>query len=397
MKEIEFSVMEDWPGSSNNLLPLLEEFESQHGIHTNLIGIPWEQGWGEIAKYGIYGHGPDLSEIGTSWIGSLASMEALHPFTPAQISALGGADSFFKASWCTGLLPGDDTLWAVPWLGDICVLVYWRDIFEKAGITDFKDALASHASFAETLEKLQNAGYPYPLEITTTNTGAILHDAACWLWGAGGDFISPDQKKVTFTEGKAFEGWKNYFGLLRFISPETRIISSQVHELFRNRRAVVDLTGSWLGNIKSSQNPKLFSLLRTALVPGIPYVGGSSFVIWKYSQRSQEAFELIRFLSSQSLHLHTNPLHADMLSTRRDVIDMLDKEKDESQHVFAESLKTGHSFPTARLWGSIEDKLNKEIANIWGDLFANPKQDLDDCIHRHLDPLAYRLNLALMG
>ena len=58
-------------------------------------------------------------------------------------------------------------------------------------------------------------------------------------------------------------------------------------------------------------------------------------------------------------------------------------------------MQTGRSFPTARLWGSIEDKLVKVIDTIWGELFAQPDQNLDECLHRHFDPLARRLNMAL--
>jgi len=109
MVEIEFSVMEGAAGDANSLLPLLEAFEAEYHIHVNLIGIPWSKGWGEIAKFGIYGNGPDVSAIGTSWIGSLAAMQALRPFTPKQVKALGGAESFFETSWQIGFSPNDPT------------------------------------------------------------------------------------------------------------------------------------------------------------------------------------------------------------------------------------------------------------------------------------------------
>jgi len=48
-----------------------------------------------------------------------------------------------------------------------------------------------------------------------------------------------------------------------------------------------------------------------------------------------------------------------------------------------------------RLWGAVEDKLRVGLGSIWADLFANPDQDLDTCIHKHLDPLAARFNMTL--
>src|SRR3972149_5945361 len=113
MVEIEFTVMEGLEGDANNLLPILEAFEKQYRIHVNLTGITWVKGWAEIAKFGVFGHGPDVSSIGTSWIGSLAPMQALRPFTPQEVRALGGAEAFFESSWQTGLLPNDPTPWAI--------------------------------------------------------------------------------------------------------------------------------------------------------------------------------------------------------------------------------------------------------------------------------------------
>lgn len=60
-------------------------------------------------------------------------------------------------------------------------------------------------------------------------------------------------------------------------------------------------------------------------------------------------------------------------------------------------MQAGHIFPTMRLWGSIESKLITEIPNIWIDLFSDPGQDLETCLHKHLDPLAQRMNVALVS
>jgi len=57
--------------------------------------------------------------------------------------------------------------------------------------------------------------------------------------------------------------------------------------------------------------------------------------------------------------------------------------------------KLVQSFPTMRLWGSIEDKLVATISNIWLQLLTNPTQDIDECLRKHLDPLANRLNMLL--
>ena len=395
MVEIEFSVMEGNAGDSRNLLALLEAFEQQYHIHVNLTGIPWDRGWTEIAKFGIYGNGPDVSSIGTTWIGSLASMQALRPYQPQQIRALGGAEAFFQACWQTGLLPGDPTAWAIPWLADVHVIYYWKDALEKAGIqADFESAFSSQAALVDTLEKIHtDGGYAYPLDLTTINTPVVLHEAAHWLWDAGGDFVSPDGRRAIFDEPAAMEGFRNYFGLRPFISPDS-LGPAPRGDLFNAGKAAVYFAGPYLGNIGRANHPEWGERVGIVQSPGPAFVGGSSLVIWQYSKHAQEAFELIRFLSSQPTRIPASP-HDQGLPTRCEALNMVSIEDDIFHRTYLQALQHGRGVPTMRLWGSIEDRLVAEIATIWAELFARPETDLAECLSRHFHPLAQRLNIVL--
>jgi multiple sugar transport system substrate-binding protein len=393
MREIEFSVMEDAEGEANNLLPLLKAFEEQYNIHVKLTGMSWYKGWTDIAKIGIFGHGPDVSCIGQSWIGSLAAMHALRPFTPQQVRALGGADAFFESNWRSGFLPNDPTPWAIPWLGDAVVIYYWKDKLEKAGIKDTEAAFATDIALVDTLKKLQASGIEYPLALTTKDISMILHEAAPWIWNAGGALMDANNQQVIFNQPQALEGFKKYFSLRPFISPET-LTDAKAGVFFRDGQAAIHFAGPWMGLVGRQTYPGWDERLGITTAPGTTYVGGGSFVIWQHSTNSQEAFELVRFLSSQPTRIPASP-HSNELPTRRDAIHMPSAENDIFHRTYLQALQNGRSFPTIRLWGSIEDKLIIETSHIWAELFANPDQDLDECLHRHLDPLAERLNVVL--
>jgi multiple sugar transport system substrate-binding protein len=394
MKEIEFSVMEGRPGASQKLLPLLEDFEREHQIHVNLKGISWTTGWSEIAKFGIFGHGPDVSCIGSTWIGSLAAMRAIRTFNQQQIRALGGEDAFFPSLWNSMFLSGRDGPYGIPWLGDVMVFYCLKDAMSKAGIQDTQAAFSTDAAFVDTLNKLQKVGYKYPLSLTTTGINpVILHEAAHWLWTAGGEFISNDARSVAFTQPAAMQGWRNYFSLQPYISPESLGVEF-VGDLFLTGKSVVHLGGPAFGTVTRKADPKWGGNLNTAPVPGITFVGGASLVVWNYSRRVDEAFELIRFLSAKSVRIPASP-HGTEVSTLREALNLPSVKEDIFHRTALQSLQTGRSFPTTRLWGSIEEKIVVSIRNIWLDLFANPGQDLDACIHKHLDPLANSLNTIL--
>ena len=398
MVEIDFSVMECNPGDADSLRPLMDAFETQYHIHVNLIGINWVRGWTEIAKFGIYGHGPDVSAIGTTWIGSLAAMHALRPITPQQVGTLGGAEAFFESNWKTCFFPDDQTPWAIPWLGDALVYYYWKDALEKAGIKDADAAFASDAALVDTLKKLQKSGSAYPLSVNITKQEIILHEAAHWVWNAGGNLVSDDGQQVIFNQPAAMQGWKNYFGLQPFISPtllkgETDIAAS---EYFLRRESAVQVGGPYKTFAEVLETTELKDQpMGVAKMPGFTFTGGTSFVIWQYSRQHQEAFELVRFLSSQPTRIPASP-HSYELPTRREAMHRMSSVESNIFHrTYIEAVQTGRSFPTMRLWGSIEEKLIASISKIWEELFDDPDLDLDACLHRHLDPAAARLNVIL--
>jgi multiple sugar transport system substrate-binding protein len=393
MVEIEFSVMENLAGDANRLRPLLEAFEQQYHIHVNLVGIPWDRGWAEIAQFGIYGHGPDVSSIGTTWVGSLASMHALRPFSAQEVRAMGGAEAFFEANWQLGFLPDDPEVWSIPWLGDAKVLYYRKDAFEKAGIKDVAAALGSDTALAETLQQLQTNGHPYPLALTTGKNPVILHETAHWIWNAGGEFMSPDYRRVAFNQPAALEGLRKYFNLKPFLSPES-FSNLDAEQVFAEHGAVLVAAGPWLGMAGRDLHPEWSEDLGISPLPGKAFVGGCNFVIWEYSMHPREAFELVQFLGLQPAHFPASP-HDHLVPTRHDVIQLPVAQDDIFNRTYLQALQSGKGFPTIRLWGSIEGKLINTIADIWAERNANLDEDLDTCLHRRLDPLAERLNVVL--
>lgn len=396
MMEIEFSLMEGYAGREvllKSMAPLVDEFQKEHGIHVNITTIPWATAWNQNMKYALYGHGPDVSAIGTSWIGSLASMQVLRPFAPAQIQALGGPDAYFESIWRVGQLRSDPTLWAVPWVGDVRVLYYWEDVLEEAGIDNFSVAFGSDDALINTLATLKQKGYEHPLAINTQAVSQTLHEAAHWVWNAGADFVSADAKKVTFHEAQAQEGFKKYFSLLPYISPESMDSAHSAIGQFLMKKSPVHISGLWIP--RTVENNKVNGRLGISQLPGVAYIGGSSLAIWQYTSKYQQAFEFIRFLSSKPLFYNFGATHYEQLPTRREELSLAETQADIFNRTYLQAFQAGRSFPTLRLWGSIEDKLLPVLSHIWAELFADPGQDLNSCLYRNLNPLANRLNMVL--
>jgi hypothetical protein len=78
--------------------------------------------WKELVNIGIYKRGADVSEVGTTWISSLISMNTLRAFTRAEIAQIGGERVFLPTSWQTTSLVGDSRVLAIPFLSDVRVI-----------------------------------------------------------------------------------------------------------------------------------------------------------------------------------------------------------------------------------------------------------------------------------
>src|SRR3972149_4357733 len=109
-QELEFSVMADSP---SGIQPLLDQFETERQVHVRLRRLTWDTAWSDLVKVGLYGDGPDVSEIGSTWLGDLVAMNALRPFEEQELAALGGPGDFLPSTWNGGGVGNQPPRWGV--------------------------------------------------------------------------------------------------------------------------------------------------------------------------------------------------------------------------------------------------------------------------------------------
>jgi len=391
MIELDFSVMASSLEVGNALRPVLDEFEKLAHVKVNFNIFSWDTGWSDVMKIALYGHGPDVSELGTTWIGSIASMNALRPYNVGEIRSLGGVDAFLQASWATGLVGNDPQVWSIPWLVDTRALYYRKDWLNRSGVIDEGAAFQSAAALAQTLSHLRNQGIATPWAGTVARTPNVLHEAASWIWGAGGDFITRDGRQVLFDQPEAMHGLKAYYELRKFLSP-TNVAAGESMAYFQSGQAATAIVGPHaMVQVVPDDVKERWGITQ---VPGVPFLGGSNLVVWKHSRQPSAALELIRFLTSQPARFPASP-HGTMLPARHTQLEALAAEGDPFMKGFVEAAKTGRTYLSTRLWGLIEENLVNLLSQTWTQLLADPFLDIEQTLHNQFDPLARRLNLSL--
>ena len=395
MEDFELSVMSYNQEQVGKLQSLLSEFEAQNHIRVHIRTLSWDSSWSEILKFVFQGHGPAVSEVGNTWVISLAKMNALRAFDSDEVGSMGGAGAFIPETWHTD--PINNANWSIPWLAETRVIYYWRDLLKAAGVEE-KTAFGTHKQLENTLKRLQKNGVSNPWIIPTAKTTNTLHNIRSWIGGATGDFVDADHRRVTFADKASRSGIKNYYSLYRFLSPEFYgFTPPQVDGVFQRKEAAVTINGPWAIFHPSAPLPSQdLKNIGVAPLPGVSSVLASDLVIWKHTSVRHEriAVNLVKFLTSHKAQLQC-PKHSGLLPARLETLESKSFSADPFYQVFVDGLKSGRSLPTMRLWGLVEERLTAALAVLWAKILAEPNPDLDAIIKAELEPLAQRLNHIL--
>jgi multiple sugar transport system substrate-binding protein len=391
MQELELSMMQHGDDPTRGIRLLLDQFEAEQHIHVRLTLFPWETAWSELVKVALYGHGPDVSEIGTTWVSNLIAMNTLRPFAASELVALGGAEAFLPSSWQSSTVIGEREVYAIPWLGDTRIICYRRDLLDKAGV-DVATAFNSPRHLALTLGRLSDHGVDLPWVVPNRYAWNTLHNIVSLVWGAGGDLVTADGKRVIFDQPEARAGMKAYFDLYRYLAPEARYLDgSQSDAFFMQRQVAVTITGPWLMLWNRRPNPGAVTHFGAALPPGVPFVGGSNLGIWKHSRQERNALKLVNFLTSKQAQL-THNASTGLVPVRLETLASPQFTSDPFYALLAQGLQAGRSFPAIRFWGLIEDKLTAALTQLWNEIFDRSTPDIDALLDQYLRPLAKQLN-----
>lgn len=397
METLELTVFDHGPVQTDNLRKRLDQFEKQNSVNVQLEILPWDGSWSRMVQVALYKDGPDVSELGSTWLGDFVHMNALRPFSLKEILTVGGKDAFLKPCWYSSGIWSDIpnpkfTNWGVPWLADVRILAYRRDIYEKAGINE-KTAFSDLDAIEQTLTQLRDAGVDMPLVVPTLRSRVDFQFLAAWVWGEGGGFLDQRKNEIVFDSPESIRGFCRYFSLGEFLTKDARGLDEvESNNKFYNGQAATTLGGHWLLEDEGVTD----EFLEKICVVGIPpraFVGGSHFVIWQHSRKEKAALKLINFLAGSNTPLEFYPGFG--FPARFDAIKEAEFSKDARNNTMVQAAMSGRSFPTGRLWGMIEKRLVDLIPIIWHEILAAENPDIESIVNKRITALANRLRMTL--
>jgi len=375
-------ILSNNPKQYQDLLKVLQPYlDLNPHISLEITVKPWVSAWSDILKAVADGEGPDILQLGTTWVPAIAAMNGIEDITEL-VDDIGGASAFIPASWQTTMIEGKPSVYAVPWFVDARALYYRTDAFEQAGI-DPKQAFLTWESFREALRQVNGTVIDgtsmSALAVPGKNDWNVAHNFFPWIWAAGGEVLTPNHKSASFNSEAAVEAVMYFTGLVEegLASRESlNLNNNQIESEFAAGKSAVILSGPWMaaaleapdetGGYSHTTAAKHYAIATLPAGPKMKatFVGGSNLTVFKHSQYKQEAWNMIRYLSEDEAQLAYAQITG-FLPAKLDAFHAEEIQHDPNMEAFKEAMMHGKSYPSIPQWGATETALVKHFSRIW--------------------------------
>ena len=159
-KTLEVWIMPNSPQPAEDFKALVAPFEKAHGVEVKVTVLDWGVAWTKITTAATSGVGPDLTQLGTTWVGAISAMGVLEPVDDV-LEALGGEKAYLPAVWRTTRLEGARQATAVPWFSELRAFYYRTDALRAAGVNP-AEMFASWQGFEAGLARLKASSFRDP-------------------------------------------------------------------------------------------------------------------------------------------------------------------------------------------------------------------------------------------
>jgi ABC-type glycerol-3-phosphate transport system substrate-binding protein len=400
MTTIEFSLIPDAETDYQTMLRLMKDFKRETGVDVRLKRMDWGDAWPQLIGIATNGQGADISHVGSTWVSSLMTMNALRALPSHLINKIGGEQAFVHSTWTNVVAEEDRQVYGIPLSAYVYVVAYRKDLLQQAKLNPVT-AFATPAALEESvrcIEALQATETPWLMPIVPHPFNDFVHMAASWIWSSGGHVLDNRGKQVLLNSPAALAGLKSFLRLIRHVPNTDYLGSDECMNALVTGKASAVITDARALNTAIRTNAANIESIGAASLMSIPWSGGGSLVIWRhtygYPDRLDAAYKLAEFMvRKQTMMELANSCYT--LPSRTDALDELFPPDHALRPVMLQLISTGRSYRPIALWHRIEYQFGAELGQVIKKLMNDPNLDVNSTIEEAMDSLSYRLNLTL--
>jgi multiple sugar transport system substrate-binding protein len=335
---------------------LAKDFQAENpGTTVKVTPIAWDVAHDKLLTSVAGGTTPDISQMGTTWMGEFAETGAL-----AEVPDDVDLDATFEGARNTAVVGG--TTYGVPWYVETRVLYYRTDIAEKAGITEPPTTWDELKAMAVAMK--EKGGARYGISLSPNNWQEFLP----FVWQNGGEVATEEGFSFDSPEAvEALEFYQSFFkeGLTSPSVPEgfdvTQGFVAGTHPMF--------FSGPWhMSLIEEQGGAELEGNWGVAMMPEkeskTSFVGGSDLVVFEDSDNKDLAWAFVRYLLDPEVQQKWYT-EVSALPSVESAWEQGELSSDENLALFGEQLRDAKSPPPIAKWEQVAaEVVNTELEKV---------------------------------
>ena len=359
-------------GEEAKALPkIAEQFESENpNIKVNVQALPWDTAHDKLLTAVASKKGPDVLQMGTTWIPEFGSAKALMDLTPyvEQYPEL-AEENFFPGSISTTKY--ENTTVGVPWYIDTRVLYYRTDLLKEAG---YDQAPQTWDELKDAATKLKARGknkYGISLDV---NEQSLL-----FMFARQNGSKLIENNKPLFNQPEFVEA-VNYLNSFFKDGSAPIDLGMDIIPAFKGDGILpMFISGPWMIKLINDQAPELKGKWATAVLPkkenNLSSLGGSNLSVFQYTEHKEEALKFLAYMSKPETQLKWLELSNSLPSTKKAWEDEA-LTTDPNLKIIGEQMNNSEPMPVIKPWEEIAQNVLSTFEKIYRGK-AEVQEELD--------------------
>ncbi|TXK20009.1 sugar ABC transporter substrate-binding protein [Homoserinibacter sp. GY 40078] len=337
---------------------LAAEFEKDNpDADIQVTAVPWDSAHDRIATAIAGGSTPDITMLGTTWVGEFGATGAFEP-TP---DGLVDESTFFPGSWDTTVVDG--TAYGVPWYVDTRVLYYRTDMAKAAGV----NAPETWDEFSGFAAAMVDQGATSGVSLPPGGFDSWQYITP-FAWQQGGDILT-DDGQFAFDDAAwtdAFEFYASFFD--DGLAEPVRLEGGEIEQKFIDGEVGSFFSGPYHVSLLREQGGEDFmDKFAVAMVPGATnrtsFTGGGNLAVFDDAANRDAAWKFVRWLSQPETQLAWYDISTDLPSVQSAWDDPVFAD-DPYLSVFGEQLSDSKAPPAIPTWAQVSAVIDQELEKV---------------------------------
>jgi multiple sugar transport system substrate-binding protein len=336
------------------LSALAEDFMAENpDAKVTITPVPWDGAHSKIATAIAGRQTPDVSMLGTTWMGEFAKTGALDVVPPDLVNK----DDFFQGAWETGVVDG--TSYAVPWYVETRLLYVNNDVAARAGIT--KPPATWDELKAAVRDLKAKGGAQWGIYLQPGQEGS-WQSAMPFVWQNGGDVLDGD--KFALDSPEAVEGWAYYKSFFdEGLSTKDQLRGGEWEPQFVQGAIGSFVSGPWhIGLIEELGGAGRFSLwpMPRGKESSTSFIGGSNLAVFKDAKNRDAAWKFVTYLMKPEVQVKWYETVSDLPAVTA-AWDDPKMQGDPLLKMFGDQLTDAKAPPSIPTWEQVAAAIDGEI------------------------------------